>query len=297
MDYQLTTLKKVLSISKIVTVHYFEYEKDYLFIGEKHDFWEIVYVDRGKIEINRDHQWFSLEQGQAVFHQPNEFHNLRADGVVAPNLVIITFQCLSPAMEFFKRKTFPLSDSEKRLLGSIVFEAKQAFFSSLEDTFLTKLERRKNAVFGAEQMIALSLEQLLISLYRSYGEVSFNTTPLSRGLEQDVVSAVVVYLQENIQEKLVFQQVLNQVGISASGLKTIFKKKMGMGVMAYFSKMKIDTAKILIREGSLNISQIAGYLGFDSVHLFSRRFRQITGMSPTEYGKSVKINFDHLITQ
>ncbi len=292
MEYQMTILKKVLNISKIATVHYFEYEKDYFFVGESHDFWEIVYVDRGKIEVNRDHQWFPLEQGQAIFHQPNEYHNLRADGKVAPNLVIISFQCLSPVMDFFKKKTFPLSDREKQLLGNIVFEAKQAFSSPLENTFLTGLERRKEALFGSEQMLMIFLEQLLISLYRSYGDVSFNTTPLRRGLEQDVVSSVIHYMQENIQEKLTFSQVLNQVGISASGLKNIFKEKVGMGVMAYFANMKMETAKILIREGNLNISQIAGFLGFDSIHLFSRRFRQITGMSPSEYGKSVKVDFE-----
>ncbi len=294
MNYQLTALKKVFSVSKIATVHYFEYEKDFFFVGEQHDFWEIIYVDKGKIEIARDQEWFLLEQGQAVFYQPNEYHNLRANGIDAPNLVIITFQCRSASMEFFKRKTFPLSDFEKHLLAQIVFEAKQAFSSPLEDTFLSKLERRKDAPFGAEQMLLLSLEQLLISLYRSYGEVPFVTSTLRRGLEQDVVADVLRYLQENIQEKLVFQQVLNRIGISGSSLKVIFKEKMGMGVMQYFSKMKMEAAKTLIREGNLNISQIAGYLGFDSIHLFSRRFRQMTGMSPTEYGKSVKVEFEHL---
>lgn len=295
MNYQLTNLKKVFSVSRIATIHYFEYEKNYFFVGEEHDFWEIVYVDKGEIEIDSNHQWFPLKQGQAVFHQPNEYHNLRANGVSAPNLVIISFQCASPAMEFFKRKIFPLSDQEKHLLATIVTEAKAAFSSPLEDTFLNKLERKKDAPFGAEQMLLLSLEQLLISLYRSYGEVSFNTSTLRRGLEQDVVSAVLAFLQENIQEKLVFQQVLDRIGISASSLKMIFKEKMGMGVMNYFAKMKIDAAKILIREGNLNITQIAGYLGFDSVHLFSRRFRQMTGMSPTEYGKSVKVEFEHIV--
>ncbi len=293
MNYQFITLKKVFTISKIVTVHYFEYTKDYLYVGEEHDFWEIVYVDKGSIEIQRENQWISLEQGQAIFHQPNEYHNLRANGVVAPNLVVISFQCHSQAMDFFKRKIFPLSDAEKQLLARVVSEANLAFSSRLDDPTLKKLERKKEVPFGAEQMILLSLEQLLISLHRGYGAVPFNTTTLHRGIEQGVVNDVVAYLQESISEKLVFQQVLDRIGISASGLKTIFKEKMGMGVMAYFTKMKIETAKTMIREGKLNITQIAGFLGYDSIHLFSRRFREITGMSPTEYGKSIKIEFEH----
>ncbi len=294
MKYQFTTLKKMFSVTKIVTVHYFEYTKDYLYVGEEHGFWEMVYVDKGSIDIQQEEQWISLEQGQAIFHQPSEYHNLRANGVVAPNLVVIAFQCQSPAMDFFRRKTVFLSDTEKHLLANIIFEAKEAFDSPLEDPTLKKLERKKDALFGAEQMISLSLEQFLISLHRSYGDIPFNTTTLHRGFGQGVVSDVVSFLQENIQEKLVFQQVLDRIGISASSLKSVFKETMGMGVMNYFTKMKMETAKKLIREGNLNITQIANSLGYDSIHLFSRRFRQMTGMSPTEYGKSVKIEFENI---
>ena len=51
-------------------------------------------------------------------------------------------------------------------------------------------------------------------------------------------------------------------------------------------KMKIDTSKVLIREGKYNISQISFYLGFDSIHTFSRTFKKITGMTPTEFRRS-----------
>ena len=42
-------------------------------------------------------------------------------------------------------------------------------------------------------------------------------------------------------------------------------------------------------EGPLTMTQIAGRLGFQSPHYFSRRFRQATGMSPSEYERSVKM--------
>ena len=61
-----------------------------------------------------------------------------------------------------------------------------------------------------------------------------------------------------------------------------------MGVIEYFSKMKIDSAKHLIRIGNLNFSQIAERLGYNSIHYFSRQFKQLTGMTPTEYASSVK---------
>lgn len=292
MDYHFTVLKKMFSISKIVTIHYFEYTKNYLYIGEKHNFWEFVYVDKGSVDIQREKQWFSIKQGEMIFHQPGEYHNLRANGVVAPNLVVVAFHCNSPAMTFFNQKKVKLSDSEKHLLANIITEAKSSFESPLNDPTLKKMERRSDSSFGSEQMIALLLESLLISVTRNYGITSSNTTTFQRNTEDAVMQNVIQFMQDNIQEKLVFQDVVDYVGMSASGLKNTFKRKMGVGVMNYFTKMKMEAAKKMIREDDLNITQISAKLGFDSIHLFSRRFRQMNGMSPTEYAKSVKVEFD-----
>ncbi len=292
MDFIPTRLKRPFVINEIYTVHYFEYEKDYSFKGESHDFWEIVYVDKGEIEIDMDEEKHILSQGDAVFHQPNEFHNLRANGVVAPNLVIISFTCKSPAMNFFKKRILPLSDIEKHLLATIVKESINSFSSPLEDTFLKGLTRREDEYFGSEQMIGLSLEHLLISLYRNFDGVRRNSTTLRRNIEQDLLSKVLNYMQEHVTEKLTFSQIAEEANVSPTTLKSLFRQQFGEGIMTHFSKMKIDIAKSMIREGGLNISQIASYLGFDTIHLFSRRFKQLTGKSPTEYGKSVKVEFD-----
>lgn len=292
MEFRPTRLKRVFTINEIFTVHYFEYEKDYSFKGETHDFWEIVYVDKGEIEIDMDDEKHILTQGEAVFHQPNEYHNLRANGVVAPNLVVITFSCKSPAISFFKKRILPLSDIEKHLLATIVKESLNSFSSTLDNTFLKELTRKDEEFFGSEQMIALSLEQLLISLYRNFDGIRRNSTTLKRGMEQDLLSNVLTFLQEHICEKLTMVQIADALNVSSTTLKNLFKEKIGEGIMTHFAKMKMDIAKSMIREGSHNVSQISAYLGFDTVHLFSRRFKQLTGMSPTEYGRSVKVDFD-----
>ena len=49
-----------------------------------------------------------------------------------------------------------------------------------------------------------------------------------------------------------------------------------------------DQAKLLIRENSLNFTEIANTLGYSSIHYFSRQFKTFTGMSPSEYALSIK---------
>ena len=57
----------------------------------------------------------------------------------------------------------------------------------------------------------------------------------------------------------------------------------------FFSMMKIDTAKQMIRDNQLNFTQIADRLGYNSIHYFSRQFKQITTMTPSEYATSIRL--------
>ena len=49
--YQPTVLRREIDVRFVVTVHYFEYAKNYVFEGERHDFWELLYVDLSLIHI------------------------------------------------------------------------------------------------------------------------------------------------------------------------------------------------------------------------------------------------------
>ena len=52
--------------------------------------------------------------------------------------------------------------------------------------------------------------------------------------------------------------------------------------------MKIEYAKQLIRENQMNFTQISDFLGYSSIHYFSRQFKKISGMTPSEYASSIK---------
>lgn len=58
--------------------------------------------------------------------------------------------------------------------------------------------------------------------------------------------------------------------------------------MGYVNHLKLEKSKELIGKAELNITQISNYLGYSSVHYFSRQFKQKYGMSPSEYSKSLK---------
>ena len=58
--------------------------------------------------------------------------------------------------------------------------------------------------------------------------------------------------------------------------------------MRFYNNCKIDRAKQLIREGEHNFTEISEMLAYNSVQYFSRQFKEITGMTPSQYEVSVK---------
>lgn len=291
--YVPTVLRREITVDAVVTVHYFEHAKDYMFEGEKHDFWELVYVDKGCLEAVADDRSFELEQGQIIFHKPNEFHNLYANGFIAPNVVIVTFVCDSPAMTFFENKVTYVTARDRELLARIIEEGRRAFDGPLGDPYTLQMPRSPEAPFGSEQLISLYLETLLINMIRHSTNENGYTKPSSSiktRSDNELVNHIIQYMEDHLNDNLSFSVICHYSAQSATNLKTIFKTVTGQGVMEYYRNLKIDRAKTLLRESNGNITQIADHLGYTSVQYFSRHFKQATGMTPREYTLSVQAN-------
>ncbi|MBQ3181252.1 MAG: AraC family transcriptional regulator, partial [Clostridia bacterium] len=68
-SYIRTKFNNFINVTEIVTIHYYEFDNTFEFKGEKNNFWEIVYVDSGSVEIMCDDKKNILKQGEILFHQ------------------------------------------------------------------------------------------------------------------------------------------------------------------------------------------------------------------------------------
>lgn len=287
MDYIRTELKKSLVIDGIYTIHYFEYTKDFAYSGELHDFWEVVYADKKSVVITAGAQELTLESGQMYIHKPNEFHKIRCDGTRAANSVILSFDCSCPELMSIAGMVITCSAEEKKLMGLIISEAMSAFSTPLGTPYTRVLEKSESGDFGCEQMIQLYMEQLLIRLIRGNKR---RVTP-KNDANATLLPKICDYLENNIDKHLSFSDIQREFNISASVIKRLFKDNMNCGIMEHFSRLKVDAAKQMIRENEFNFTEISEKLGFNTPQYFTTVFRRISGMSPSEYEKSVKLNF------
>ncbi|RKP48872.1 AraC family transcriptional regulator [Cohnella endophytica] len=287
VELERTHLNVIFDIRSIITMFYFEFDKNYVFSGEKHDFWEMVYVDKGEIEVLADTNRHLLKQGTLIFHKPNEFHSFSAMHGRAPNVIVITFDCHAIEMEKFADKVIQLHDEERDLLARIIHEGSNAF----SFPFGYPLERKQQPQLGGEQLLKNYLETLLIILLRRDSQqesgLKLSRLPREKGNDQ-LVSAIVRYMEDKLEAQLSIAEIGRTFHVAQSNLKDLFKKSTGKSIMEYFANMKIEKAKASIREETHNFTEIASLLGFSSVHYFSKAFKRISGMSPSEYAKSVK---------
>ena len=279
-------IQQDLQIRELVTIHYFEYGKDYKYPGERHGFWEIMYADRGSILVQCGDTNHVLSRGEMILLPPDHFHALHSDESVPSNLFIISFTETSDVLTPLGNRVFRLTAPMKELIRSILREGKSAFVLPMPKARRNQLQPRSDTPFGAEQLVKLWLEQLLILLYREAAAPD-TAEPRAR-YDDDIASRILALLKDNLRGQLTLADITRSLGYGKTHLSNVFKRVYGQSIMEHYEVLKIDEAKYLLRDGAMSIAQISDHLGFSSPQYFSKRFSKLVKMSPRQYASSVR---------
>lgn len=104
-----------------------------------------------------------------------------------------------------------------------------------------------------------------------------------------IIAASEKCLEENIyNEKISIRDIASRSNISEVYFRRLFKEKYGISPIQYIHINRIKTAKNLLVEDNLSISEIAQACGFADVYSFSRAFRKRVGISPSQYKKDMQ---------
>lgn len=282
---------KIINVEKIITIFYMELSKNFSYEGESHDFWEMVYIDKGEIICTADDKNFVLKSGEMTFHRPNEFHNLSGNSNTPPNVSIITFECKSRIMKHFEGKIFQLNSEEKSLLSTLFEEGLSCY--RLEDEYnplLQKLQKVSPSPLGSSQMTKNLLEIFLIKLCRHTETITKKMREnyvITETMLPQNVKEILDFLSSKIYGKITISDVAKHVDKSESTVKQLFSQYRDGGMMKYYNSLKIKEARNLIREGNYNMTQIADLLHFDNPQYFCKCFKAFTNMTPSEYKASI----------
>lgn len=97
------------------------------------------------------------------------------------------------------------------------------------------------------------------------------------------LTSVRSYIADHLGEPMELADLTAVAGLSASTLSRLFTDQLGVTPMQHVGRLRIWHAAALLRSTSLSVAEIARSVGFVDPYHFSRRFRQVTGSSPTAY--------------
>lgn len=271
-NYPSCPLPREINVTALISAFRVQRERNFDFSGESHDFYELVYVVRGKAGILAGDRIYVLEQGQCVLHPPLEFHRVWSEDATSPELIIFSFR--TEQMPHGIGGRYFMSPSLRVMIEEWMEENMRVF--SHEDIFVTRILDPT----GARRQLS-RLELLLAELFSADPDLK-RLDSGSAGIYTEIVRT----MKEHLNQTLTIDQLSNLCHMSKSNLKRIFARYSGMGVISYFNRMKINRACELLLQGE-SVGNTAHQLGFSDQNYFSTVFRRTTGLSPSFYAKQL----------
>ena len=98
-----------------------------------------------------------------------------------------------------------------------------------------------------------------------------------------ILRKAIKYIKENYDKTITAEKLAEVVNLSPVYFSHLFKKHTGRKMTDYITDYKMQIAKSKLLETDLPINEIAESVGFQEQRYFSKRFKQIVGMTPTEF--------------
>lgn len=125
-------------------------------------------------------------------------------------------------------------------------------------------------------------------LYPAENMQFLSSTAQGINRKMTVILNAIYYIQENYTKKITVDEIAKYCYCSSSTLSHIFAKNYGMTIGHLIQNIRCDRAKVLLRESSMSVGQIALECGFATSDYFTAVFKNLTSMTPTEYRSSVQ---------
>ena len=267
-----------INIHQILGYYYNIRSSGYSFSGEKHEFFELTYIDRGSMHTVIDGREFQLSENDLIIYGPGQFHTqIIPNGESCSYVTIlfdmetITFDENSPRYEIILNKVFGYDKKIHTLIKDFVTE------SNSQIPYMNSL------------MLCLLQETIIRLLQHEFvGQTADKpVTEVRQHYQDELLERIMTYIDDNIHEPLTIAEICHKFSLSRSSLQILFKENLNQTPKKYISELKLEKSCQLLREGRYTVSEIAFMLGFNSIHYFSRAFTQKYSMAPSEYAKQL----------
>lgn len=135
----------------------------------------------------------------------------------------------------------------------------------------------------------IASEGVLLQTIAYLGSRQPSAEPIGHHRRQEAVAAAKKYIDEHFSDpEFSLKKLGDELNYNKKYVSTIFKKQLGMGIVAYLNTVRMQNACTMIRQGFTSVSDIAARCGYLDAQYFSKIFHRRLGMSPRDYMKKIR---------
>ena len=251
---------------------FYRVQRDFVSTKHLHQEVEITYVLHGTVDVLVSDTLFPMHEKEMLLIPANVIHYYRQTDSSA-NILNVKFieNWVAPAFV----STHEL-DALQTLLRSISKIHASDSTCKIIKTMQSCTDPNFLDLFYFGHII------LLLTYLLQHPEIIEYHKPISSENIRYIQNAL-KFIQDHGEEHLSLRMLANHIGLTESYCSKYFKDNIGISFVEYVNTRRISNAERLLRYTSLNITEIAAKSGFSSIQTFNRVFKNVTGMSPTQY--------------
>lgn len=234
-----------------------------------HQFPEIVCVMGGSVEITVDGVTETARSGDIAVITPYRTHSFKTPDTCEIWIGVIS---LDFVYDFFSGDNLYISGKRA------VFTPSASLFAYFTEHLPQQYETPHTLV--GDEMTYRSIKALVYPIFEEY----MRLVPLEKkDLKNTALASVLLYLSEHFEENVSLMSVASALGYTSTYVSHCISVIPNMNFRKLLNSLRLDKAKVLIREGKLRMLDVAIECGFSGERSFNRAFLEIIGMTPSEY--------------
>lgn len=225
-----------------------------------HNDCELIYAEKGELDVTVDNAAYVLSQGCAMFIDGAALHRISAR---TPDTLLKTIIFDSGIISDFAEKT--------RLCDPVL--SRDYGISSEYEVILRELTDKKNLYTLAARARVFSL---MLDIFRN--EPTEQRKP--RGKTDAKLRLLFEEMRKNF-DAYTLNDAAGFMGMNASYLSRFFAERTGMHFVRYLNCLRVENAVALLAGGEYSVTEVANRCGFDTIRNFNRIFKLLTGYTPS----------------
>lgn len=241
----------------------------------KHSFFELHFCLKGSCVYQAGGKQYTILPGEMIILRAGETHCL-LQKTLDFTKIALGFDIIS--------LTDPLS---KEMCQSLSQRA--AFVTGETDTvaalFYRVLEETATQRMGFLTQTKLCLLEIIMSCARMTQKRENHQPTFSQRIDKRV-EEVNSYIDAHMNQQITCQELADYIHLSIRQLSRVIQNEFGVSIRDYIDKLKCEYAKNLLLHSDMSMAKVANEVGFSSEFSFSRFFKRVEGMAPSQFRRS-----------